>query len=149
LTAFPPAAVDKRAAGKRESRAVGGRQQPVTDPTAAFFDALARRGHEPLLDKAKGTTRFDIVDGRKTDRWFVTVDRGTIAVSRRNVAADCVIRVEKALFDQVADGKQNAVAAVLRGDLDVNGDWRLLVRMARLFPSSPRSLRSAARRRRS
>ena len=121
----------------------------MTDPTAAFFDALARRGHQPLLDKATGTTRFDVVDGRKTERWLVTVDGGTIAVSRRNVAADCVIRGDKALFDRIASGKSNAVAAVLRGDVDVEGDWRLLVRMQRLFPSSPASVRSAARRKRS
>ena len=47
------------------------------------------------------------------------------------------------MFDKVAAGKVNAVAAVLRGDMQVEGDWRLLVRMQRLFPG-PR----AARRRR-
>jgi len=140
--------VDTRTPHRRQSREVGD-QQTATDPTAAFFEALARRGHEPLLDKATGTTRFDVVDGRKTERWLVTVDGGTIAVSRRNVAADCVIRGDKALFDRIASGKSNAVAAVLRGDVDVQGDWRLLVRMQRLFPSSPASLRSAARRKRS
>jgi putative sterol carrier protein len=121
----------------------------VSDPTAAFFDELATRGEEPLLRKAKGSTRFDVVDGKKTLHWLIRVDRGKISVSQRNASADCVMRADKAVFDKVASGAMNAVAAVLRGDLGVEGDWRLLVRMQRLFPSSPKSVRSAARRRRS
>jgi hypothetical protein len=37
----------------------------MTDPTAEFFDELGRRGHEPLLEKATGTLRFDIADGKR------------------------------------------------------------------------------------
>ena len=62
----------------------------MTDATAKFFDALVERGHEPLLEKATGTVRFDLKDGRKTDRWLVTVAKGDIKVSRRNLRADCV-----------------------------------------------------------
>ncbi|MCI0633082.1 MAG: SCP2 sterol-binding domain-containing protein, partial [Actinobacteria bacterium] len=57
-----------------------------------------------------------------------------IAVSSGSAEADCIVRAEKAVFDKVASGRLNAVAAVLRGDLAVEGDWRLLVRMQRLFP---------------
>ena len=116
---------------------------PGPDPTARFFEALGEHSHEPLLRKATGSTRFDLVAGRKTDRWLVTVDKGDIAVTRQGGHADCVLRAQKAMFDKVAAGKLNAVAAVLRGDIQVEGDWRLLVRMQRLFPG-PR----AARRRR-
>ena len=121
----------------------------MSDPTTAFFEMLAARGEEPLLRKASGSTRFEIVDGKRTLIWRVSVDRGKIAVSQRNASADCVIRAQKDVFDRVASGRRNAVAAVLRGDLWADGDWRLLVRLQRLFPSSPQSLRSAARRRRS
>jgi putative sterol carrier protein len=120
----------------------------ATDATARFFDELAARGEEPLLQKASGRTRIDVVDGKRTSHWLVSVDRGKIAVSRKSGPADCVIRTDKAVLDKVASGRMNAVAAVLRGDMAVEGDWRLLVRMQRLFPSSPRSLRSASRRRR-
>jgi putative sterol carrier protein len=122
--------------------------KPGTDPTARFFDQLSARGDEPLLQGASGRTRIDIVDGKRTVHWLVSVDHGKIAVSKKNAPADCVMRAEKAVFDKVASGAMNAVAAVLRGDIGVEGDWRLLVRMQRLFPSSSRSLRSAARRRR-
>jgi putative sterol carrier protein len=113
------------------------------DPTARFFAELSAREHEPLLRKASGSMRFEIVDGRKTRRWLVAVERGDITVASRGSEADCVVRAEKALFDKVVSGRLNAVAAVLRGDLEVAGDWRLLVRMQRLFPSPRPSRRKS------
>ena len=115
----------------------------ASDPAARFFEELAGRGHEPLLRKASGSTRFDIVDGKRTRRWIVQVDQGDISVSTGGGEASCVLRADKAVFDKVVAGRLNAVAAVLRGELQVEGDWRLLVRMQRLFPGRPRR-RSAA-----
>jgi putative sterol carrier protein len=115
--------------------------KPTKDPTARFFAELAERTEEPLLRKATGSMRFDVVDGRRTRRWLVTVDGGRLAVSPGNADASCVARVDKKVFDRVATGRLNAVAAVLRGEIAVEGDWRLLVRMQRLFPSPPRSRR--------
>ena len=113
--------------------------KPPTDPTEQFFAELAARGHEPLLRKASGSMRFDVVDGRRTRRWLVAVERGDMTVrSGGGGDASCVVRADKAVFDKVASGRLNAVAAVLRGDLQVEGDWRLLVRMQRLFPGPRR-----------
>lgn len=114
---------------------------PTVDPTAHFFAELAKRTHEPLLRKADGRTRFDIVDGRRTRRWLVTAEKGNIAVTAGSGDAACVLRADKVIFDKIATGRLNAVAAVLRGDLEVEGDWRLLVRMQRLFPGPRRSRR--------
>jgi putative sterol carrier protein len=112
-----------------------------SDPTARFFAELAERGHEPLLRKASGSMRFDVVAGRRTRRWLVSVDKGALAVTEGDADATCVIRADQAVFDKVASGRLNAVAAVLRGELTVTGDWRLLVRLQRLFPSPPRRRR--------
>jgi putative sterol carrier protein len=113
----------------------------TTDATERFFESLADRGEEPLLRKATGSARFEIVDGKRTKRWLLTVDKGRLGVSRQAVASpDCVVRANKTLFDQIASGKENAVAAVLRGDLALEGDWRLLVWIQRLFPG-PRQRR--------
>jgi putative sterol carrier protein len=117
--------------------------KPTNDPTARFFSALAERTYEPLLRKADGRTRFDIVDGRRTRRWLVTVEKGNIAVTAGNGDAGCVVRADKVVFDKIAAGRLNAIAAVLRGDLEVQGDWRLLVRMQRLFPGPGASQRKA------
>jgi alkyl sulfatase BDS1-like metallo-beta-lactamase superfamily hydrolase len=123
----------------------------MTDVTAEFFDDLARRGHEPLLGNASGTMRFDIANGKKTESWFVTIDKGDLTVSRSGGAADSTLVVSKALFDRLASGKASAVAEVLRGTLTIEGDWRLLVLFRRILagPSAakPRTtkLRTPAR----
>ena len=114
-----------------------------TDPTERFFAELAGRAHEPLLRKASGTTCFEVVDGRRTRRWLVAVERGDLTVTRGGGDAACVMQADKAAIDKVASGRLNAVAAVLRGDLRVEGDWRLLVLIQRLFPG-PRRRRASA-----
>jgi putative sterol carrier protein len=111
----------------------------MTDATAKFFDALVERGHEPLLEKATGTVRFDLKDGRKTDRWLVTVAKGDIKVSRQNLRADCVAMADKSLFDGIASGKTNLMAALLRGAMSVQGDVQLMVLFQRLLPGPARS----------
>src|SRR5262245_11931290 len=129
---------------RQGSTRLWGMAKRSTDPTTAFFEALAERGEEPLLRKATGSARFEIVDGKRTVRWLVSVDRGRLSVSRRGTGSpDCVVRVDKELFDRIASGKENAVAATLRGDLAIQGDWRLLVWMQRLFPG-PRRRRRAS-----
>ena len=107
--------------------------------TERFFDDLGQRGHEPLLRKARGTIKFEIVDGKRVDRRVVAIDRGDIRVSRRNVACDGVIRANKDVFESVASGRSNPIAAVLRNELSVQGDWRLLVLLQRLFPGPPKA----------
>jgi putative sterol carrier protein len=114
-----------------------------SEAVARFFHELAERGHEPLLRKTTGSTRFEIVDGRSTRRWLVSVARGDLSVEQGGGEADCVVRAERKVFERVVTGRMNAVAAVLRGDLAVDGDWRLLVAMQRLFTGPARRKASA------
>jgi hypothetical protein len=109
----------------------------VSDATAEFFERLGRQGHEPLLERTSGTLRFDIRRGRSTERWFVAVARGDVEVSHAAAGADCTVRAGGELFDGIASGGVNAMAALLRGALLVEGDQRLLVRFQRLFPDPP------------
>jgi putative sterol carrier protein len=111
----------------------------MPDATAEFFDELGRRGHEPLLEKATGTIRFELKGGRRTDRWQVAVERGDLEVSRKNAKADCVVRVDKALFDRIVSGRANAMTAMLRGEMGLEGDTELFVLFQRLVPGPPRS----------
>ena len=105
----------------------------MTDATTRFFEELAQRGHEPRLENASGSLRFDIANGRATAHWFVSIDRGNVAVSRSGDAADCTILASRTVFDGLASGKASAVAAVLRGTLSIEGDWRLLVLFRRIL----------------
>jgi hypothetical protein len=113
-------------------------RRPMADATNEFFEGLEARGHEPLLENASGSLRFDTTDNGRRSRWFVEVAKGDLKVSHRNAKADCVVRGDKALFDAIVVGKENAVAAFLRGAITVDGSRQLLVQFQRLFPGPPR-----------
>ncbi len=91
----------------------------MTDSTAEFFQELGHCGHEPLLEKGRGTVRFDLVDGTRIARWLVTLDEGDVSVSRKDAAADCVVRAERTLVDAMASGQQQRID---RAHLD-DGRW--------------------------
>src|SRR5262245_60719316 len=104
----------------------------MSDTTTQFFEQLGKRGHEPLLDHATGTIRFDIRNGKRTERWFVSVQKGDIAVSHGNGAADAVVTADSELFESLATGKENAMAAMLRGAMVAEGRVQLLAQFQRL-----------------
>jgi putative sterol carrier protein len=108
-----------------------------TDTTAEFFAELARRAHEPLLEKATGTLRLELRDGKRKHHWRVSVDHGDVAVSRARTAATATVRIDKSLFDRIVSGEANAMAEFLRGRLTVEGDLEVLVYFQRLFPGPP------------
>ena len=112
----------------------------AADPTATFFAGLAERGHEPILASTSGTLRFELRNGRRTEYWHVTVAKGDITVSTANDEADAVVRCDKALFDEMATGRANAMAAQLRGVLESEGDLGLVMSFQRLFPSPPKAV---------
>jgi putative sterol carrier protein len=107
----------------------------VADATAAFFERIAGTRFEPILGRTVATVRIEVEDGDRTDRWLVAIREGEVVVSTGDGDADCVMRATKAVFDEVASGRTNAMAAALRGALRLDGDARLLVRFQRLFPA--------------
>ena len=113
----------------------------MSDTSAQFFEELGRRGHEPLLQHATGTIRFDLAQGKRTDRWLVSVKKGDITVSHGNGEADTVVTADEALFHRLVSGEQNAMAALLRGAVDVEGRVQLLAQFQRLLPGPPKRRR--------
>ena len=109
----------------------------MTDATTEFFEGLDARGHEPLLEKATGTLRIELSNGKRRAPWLVTVKKGDVTVSHKNMKADCVARMDRALFEQIVTGRENATAALLRGLVTVEGKPQLLVLFQRLFPGPP------------
>lgn len=110
----------------------------MTDPTEEFFDALGRRGHEPLLTEVKGTIRFDLARDHSTDHWFLSICQGDVSVSRAEGAADCVLRTDGALFDRLACGEANAHAAWLRNKITIEGNRpQLIDAFQRILPGPP------------
>lgn len=112
----------------------------MTTSAAEFFDDLAHRGHEPLLQRMVATVRFDVLDGDGASSHLLRIDRGAVQVLRGDAPADCVIAADRAVFDAVVDGRASLMASLLRGVLTVEGDPELLVLAQRLFrdPAVPR-----------
>ncbi|MGN9777917.1 SCP2 sterol-binding domain-containing protein [Micromonospora sp. H33] len=111
----------------------------MVDATTRFFEDLDRRGYEPLLAKTSGTVRFDLHEGAQTHHWMVRIDRGNLKVTQEDRDADTVVWTSPALFEELASGREDGIAAILRGDMTVSGDPRLAVQIERLFPGDPNS----------
>jgi putative sterol carrier protein len=107
------------------------------DAGTQFLQELDGR-EVPSLARARGTIRFDLADDGRTKHVRVELDRGRISVSRGAGAADCVVRVDAKLFSDLAAGKANPLAAVLRGVLTFDGDPELLVLFRRAL-AEPRN----------
>jgi len=111
----------------------------MVDATAKFFADLEQNDHQPLLEKATGSLRFELTQGNGVERWRIDVRNGDVAVSHKAGAADCVLRAPKPLFDKLASGRDNAMTALLRGALTVEGDPDFLLAFQRILPSPPRA----------
>ena len=116
----------------------------MSDATDEFFQELGRRGYEPLVAKFSGSICFEVTDRDHIAHWLVQIDRGNVAVSNEAGDGDCTVRADRALFDRLAVGEENAMAAALRGALVCSGDVDMLLAIQRVFPGPPRpSVRSA------
>ena len=118
----------------------------MADPTSEFFARLAERGSEPRLARATGSIRFDLDHDGRTEQWRLDVRRGVVAVSQAGGAADCSVRTDASLFDDLVSGRANAMASILRGQVVIEGDPAFLIRFQRLFPApTGRKMTASAR----
>ncbi|WNM37024.1 SCP2 sterol-binding domain-containing protein [Micromonospora halotolerans] len=109
------------------------------DVTTRFFEDLDRREFEPLLVKASGTLRFDLHEGPRTTHWLLEIDRGKVRVRQEDQEADTVVGADPRLFEELVTGEENTIAALLRGDMTVSGDLRLVLQVERTFPGPAES----------
>ena len=107
----------------------------MTEPTRAFFTGLSEQ-HQPMLESMTGTVRFDIADGERTEHWYLRIRKGDVAVSHEDGEADCVLSADIGTFDEILSGRMNAMAAVLRGAVRMEGKVVLLTALQRLFPGA-------------
>ncbi len=110
------------------------------DTPEKFFEELAARGREPLLQDASGVLQVELVDdGRKRD-WYVRINHGDVTVSRKKMAADCVMQLSRDLFEDVLRGKANVISSALRGTAKMSGNASMALQFQRLFRGPPRSV---------
>ncbi|WP_443189981.1 SCP2 sterol-binding domain-containing protein [Micromonospora sp. CB01531] len=123
----------------RTSHAADRGRSELVDATTKFFEDLDRRGYEPLLAKTSGTLRFDLHEGAHTTHWLLHIDRGNLRVRQEDQEANTVVGTAPRLFGELVSGRENVIAALLRGDMTVLGDLRLVLQVERIFPGPPNS----------
>ncbi|GAA5184226.1 hypothetical protein GCM10023322_25260 [Rugosimonospora acidiphila] len=111
----------------------------MTSATEAFFDGLARRRHEPLLEKVSGCLRVDLDHGKSVDHWYVNINKGDVVVGHDGGEPDTVFYAPARVFEKLASGEMNAMSALLRGEAATTGDLELAVLLQRLLPGPPTS----------
>jgi len=109
------------------------------DPVSQFFVALAEQGRIATFAGESATLRFDIADGEAVERWHVTITSGDVAVTRKQDAADAVVRIQRPQFEAIVTGRLNAQAALLRGLLSCEGSVAALMMFQRCLPGPPGS----------
>jgi hypothetical protein len=105
-----------------------------SDPTARLFERISRIGRVDALADVEGSLRFDLHMGDRVERRTIVVHYGQITVVQDGGEPDCVVELDKSLLDRMATGQANAMTALLRADMMVTGDVRLLVLLERLLP---------------
>jgi len=117
----------------------------MTDAIETFFDRLRAGERAAVLAGVTGRMRIDLRSGRAIDHWLIAVERGEVNVSHRGGPADSVVRMERALFEGMVQGRVNAMAATLRGLVLTEGHTNMFVKFQRLFPGPPPKRRPRAR----
>ncbi|WP_330441118.1 SCP2 sterol-binding domain-containing protein [Micromonospora sp. NBC_00821] len=105
--------------------------------TSAFFERLTVAGQDPRFSKVCGSVRFDIRDDGNLEQWLLDIDHGRMRVTRSGGPATTVIQVSAQLAEAMARGEVNGLAAITRGEIMVDGDLALALRIGRLFPREP------------
>ncbi|MEH1098796.1 SCP2 sterol-binding domain-containing protein [Micromonospora sp. CPCC 205561] len=111
--------------------------------TSAFFEQLAGVGHDPNLCKVRGSVRFDIREGDGVEQWLLDIDNGNLRVTRGAHPADAVITVSAEVAEAMTRGEMNGLAGMTRGEILVDGDLALAMRIGRLFPVTAPARRQA------
>ena len=105
----------------------------MADPAAHFFSDLGEKRHVPLLEGHSGTVLVELRGDRKVDRWYIDIKRGDVGLARKEGDADCILRTDADTFRAIVAGQMNAIAALLRGRVEVEGKVSLLVALQSLF----------------
>ena len=106
----------------------------MSDPIESFFDGLGRRRYEPLLQHTVATVQWELLDGVKTDCWWVGIDQGRVKVRHGEAPAETVARLGRQTMVDIVLGRCNAATAFLRGEAGYTGPGESLVVFRRLFP---------------
>jgi len=99
-----------------------------------LLDALARRSREQPVAALNGLVRFDVVDGETIEHWYLHCRKGVVTVALEGGEPDCVMSGDLATFTAVLSGTTSPMPALLRGLLQIEGNFFLLLGLRQFFP---------------
>jgi putative sterol carrier protein len=97
-----------------------------------LFDLLARRLHDTSALLPQMACRFDVAG---VASWRISVDRGRVAVKESRERADLALQLPEELLLEIVSGKKNLLAAIMRGEVVVDGDMAYAPALLRLLRS--------------
>jgi hypothetical protein len=109
----------------------------VGQATEQFFAALPKRAPAVLRGPTGGTLQVDLTTGNRTEHWYVELAPGSARVSREQRPAEATFTVGAELFEELADGRESALAAVFRNEATLSGNVLLFLLFRRFFPDPP------------
>ena len=109
----------------------------------AFFESIAG-AHPEVPNTVSGSLRFDLENGKRSECWRVTIDKGVVSSERSDASADCVVHTDKETLEAIIQGTANAMAALLRGAIRLEGEAVLMAYFRRLL-TAPAAAHEAQR----
>lgn len=82
---------------------------------------------------------MDVLDGKKVERWHISIDRGDVAVTHSSGPADATVRIDRRHLEAMITGRMNAQAAFLRNLFACEGSVSALMMFQRCLPGPPGS----------
>jgi hypothetical protein len=109
------------------------------DPITQFFASLDEPGHLATFEGDSAEVGFDVLDGKKVERWHVSITNGDVAVTHSGGPADATVRIGRPHLEALVTGRLNAQAAFLRGLFTCEGSPGALMMFQRCLPGPPGS----------
>lgn len=111
----------------------------VASRTTEFFERLGEWPDmgDRISKGITGAVRLDIKHEGQIERWFLLFEGGRVRVSKEERSVDLVMQGTRNLFDRLVQGQTRVAASMLRNELNVEGDMRLMMIVGRIFPDPP------------
>ena len=103
------------------------------------FLALVERFRPHLAEGMDTRWVIELTDG--IDHTFHVRDGGCMVAVGRDEAADATIRTDTETWRGLVSGREDSIAAFTRGNLEVDGDLNLAIRLESLFRPGPEATR--------
>ena len=95
-----------------------------------FFASLPERADASKIAGMQNTFVFDVQD---VGQWTVSVEDGTVSVTKGVGEDDCTISASEETLVKIAKGDANPTTAYMTGKLKIQGDMGAALKLQKLF----------------